>query len=80
MLPTLNVRGDVLLIDKLSHRFGNLGLGDIVIVQSPSNPRRILTKRVLGMEGDVVSYNAHTGFVKTLVVSFSDFCIARFWF
>ncbi|XP_021773935.1 mitochondrial inner membrane protease subunit 1-like [Chenopodium quinoa] len=68
MLPTLNIRGDVLLVDKFSHRIGNLELGDVVIVKSPQNPRRTLTKRILGMEGDVVSFNSNTGFLKTLVV------------
>lgn len=70
MLPTLNMRGDVLIVDRLSHHLGKLELGDVVLVKSPQNPRRILTKRVLGMEGDVVSFNAHTGNLKTLVVSF----------
>ncbi|XP_019108134.1 uncharacterized protein LOC104907330 isoform X2 [Beta vulgaris subsp. vulgaris] len=68
MLPTLNMRGDVLIVDRLSHHLGKLELGDVVLVKSPQNPRRILTKRVLGMEGDVVSFNAHTGNLKTLVV------------
>ncbi|KAL2943408.1 Mitochondrial inner membrane protease subunit 1 [Bienertia sinuspersici] len=68
MLPTLNMRGDVLLIDRVSHRFGRLGIGDVVLVISPLDPKRILTKRVLGLEGDVVSFNLDTGILKTLVV------------
>lgn len=59
----------MLLVDRFSHRLGNLGVGDVVLVKSPQNPSRTLTKRILGMEGDVVSFNvAHSGILKTLVV------------
>lgn len=71
MLPTLNMRGDVLLAERISHRFGRVSLGDIIFVRSPVNPNRILTKRVLGLEGDVVSFNDgswHNSVTKTSVV------------
>ncbi|CAO2833274.1 unnamed protein product [Amaranthus hypochondriacus] len=67
MLPTLNMRGDVLMVDRFTHRFGKVELGDVVLVTSPNNPKRVLTKRVLGLEGDVVSFNVHDG-LKTVVV------------
>ncbi|XP_057540305.1 mitochondrial ATP-independent inner membrane protease subunit 1a isoform X2 [Amaranthus tricolor] len=66
MLPTLNMRGDVLMVDRFSHRFGKVELGDVVLVTSPNNPKKVLTKRVLGLEGDAVSFNVHDG-LKTLV-------------
>ncbi|CAA0815902.1 Peptidase S24/S26A/S26B/S26C family protein [Striga hermonthica] len=56
MLPTLNFTGDVLLVDKMSHRLGKVGPGDVVLVRSPENPRKSITKRVLGLEGDVVTF------------------------
>ncbi|KAL3635564.1 hypothetical protein CASFOL_020111 [Castilleja foliolosa] len=31
MLPTLNFSGDVLLVEKLSHRLGRVGPGDVVL-------------------------------------------------
>ncbi|XP_074319224.1 mitochondrial ATP-independent inner membrane protease subunit 1a-like [Silene latifolia] len=68
MLPTLNMRGDVILMDKLSHRFGKVEAGDVVFVKSPQNPSRVLTKRVLGLEGDVVSYDSRYGIPESLVV------------
>ncbi|XP_074319665.1 mitochondrial ATP-independent inner membrane protease subunit 1a-like [Silene latifolia] len=68
MLPTLNMRGDVILMDKLSHRFGKVNAGDVVFVKSPQNPDRFLTKRVLGLEGDVVSFDTRSGIFKSLVV------------
>lgn len=56
MLPTLNIAGDVLLIEHLSPRIGKIGHGDLVLVQSPLNPNRNLTKRVVAMEGDTVTF------------------------
>ncbi|KAL2980700.1 hypothetical protein AAZX31_13G244700 [Glycine max] len=56
MLPTLNVAGDVLLADHLSPRLGNIGHGDLVLVRSPLNPKIRLTKRVVAVEGDTVTY------------------------
>ncbi|KAI3980377.1 hypothetical protein MKX01_003916 [Papaver californicum] len=56
MLPTLSIRGDLLLTEKISTRLGKVNNGDIVLVRSPENPKRILSKRILGMEGDTVTY------------------------
>ncbi|MCL7022613.1 hypothetical protein MKW94_012653 [Papaver nudicaule] len=56
MLPTLSLTGDLLLGEKISTRLGKVKNGDIVLVRSPENPKRILTKRILGMEGDNVTY------------------------
>ncbi|CAN1845287.1 Mitochondrial inner membrane protease subunit 1 [Linum perenne] len=66
MLPTLNYSGDVLLIEHLSHRLGKLEPGDIVLVRSPVEPRKIVAKRIVGMEGDRVTFLAdpsHKGHV-----------------
>ncbi|XP_018475582.1 uncharacterized protein LOC108846896 [Raphanus sativus] len=57
MLPTLNLTGDVILAEHLSHRlFGKIGLGDIVLVRSPTDSTMMLTKRVLGLEGHRLSF------------------------
>ncbi|EPS72082.1 hypothetical protein M569_02678, partial [Genlisea aurea] len=58
MLPTLNFSGDVLLVDKLSPLLGMVEPGDIVLVQSPDNPRKNLAKRIMGLEGDTVTFLA----------------------
>ncbi|KAG8386496.1 hypothetical protein BUALT_Bualt03G0154600 [Buddleja alternifolia] len=71
MLPTLNFTGDVLLVDKLSPLLGKVGTGDVVLVRSPENPRKTITKRVLGMEGDRVTFlldPAHSARSHSLVV------------
>ncbi|KAE8649250.1 hypothetical protein Csa_014397 [Cucumis sativus] len=56
MLPTLNLTGDVLLAEHVSHRVGRVGPGDVVLVRSPRNPRKMLTKRIVGVEGDKVNF------------------------
>lgn len=56
MLPTFNLTGDLVLADRISILFNRVGKGDIVLVRSPENPRKIVTKRVMGMEGDRVSF------------------------
>ncbi|KAH7861422.1 hypothetical protein Vadar_025956 [Vaccinium darrowii] len=71
MLPTLNLTGDVVLAEHVSTRLGKVGLGDVVLVRSPENPNKSVTKRIVGMEGDTVTFyadpiNGHRS--KTLVV------------
>ncbi|PSS15868.1 Mitochondrial inner membrane protease [Actinidia chinensis var. chinensis] len=56
MLPTLNLTGDVVLAEHVSTRLGMVGLGDVVLVRSPENPRKTVTKRIVGMEGDTVTF------------------------
>ncbi|CAK9134185.1 unnamed protein product, partial [Ilex paraguariensis] len=56
MLPTLNLTGDVILTERISTLLGMVGPGDVVLVRSPENPRRTITKRILGMEGDKVTF------------------------
>uniref|UniRef100_A0A6N2LXW7 Peptidase S26 domain-containing protein n=1 Tax=Salix viminalis TaxID=40686 RepID=A0A6N2LXW7_SALVM len=56
MLPTFNLTGDWALAERFSHKLGKVGAGDIVILKSPVEPRKIMTKRVMGVEGDSVTY------------------------
>lgn len=74
MLPTLNMSGDVVIAEHVSHRLGKVGPGDLVLVRSPVDPKKIVTKRVLGMEGDKVTYSVDPNFSfrsRTAVVSFA---------
>ncbi|PIN01826.1 Mitochondrial inner membrane protease, subunit IMP1 [Handroanthus impetiginosus] len=61
MLPTLNFTGDVLLVEKLSPFLGKVGPGDVVLVRSPENPRKTITKRIMGVEGDTVTFLVDPG-------------------
>ncbi|KAF7120405.1 hypothetical protein RHSIM_Rhsim13G0192400 [Rhododendron simsii] len=56
MLPSFSLMGDLVLTKRVSTRFGQVGTGDIVLVRSPENPRKVVIKRVKGMEGDSVTY------------------------
>ncbi|KAG4195889.1 hypothetical protein ERO13_A06G136600v2 [Gossypium hirsutum] len=51
MLPTLGITGNVLLMERISTRTGKLRPGDVVFFRSPENPRRVVCKRLVGMEG-----------------------------
>lgn len=56
MFPTLNLAGDVLIAERVSHRLGKVGPGDVVLVKSPVDPRKTITKRIVGVEGDRVTF------------------------
>ncbi|XP_074358408.1 mitochondrial ATP-independent inner membrane protease subunit 1a-like isoform X1 [Apium graveolens] len=56
MIPTFEITGGFVLAEKISTRFSKVGKGDIVLIRSPEDPRKIVTKRVVGMEGDSVSW------------------------
>ncbi|XP_019169806.1 PREDICTED: mitochondrial inner membrane protease subunit 1-like [Ipomoea nil] len=58
MLPTFNLTGDFVLAERLSTRFGKVVPGDVVLVRSPENPRKIISKRVVGVAGDTVKFVA----------------------
>jgi len=58
MIPAFNLTGDVVLMDRVTARRGKVGVGDIVFLRSPENPRKIVAKRVLGLEGDSVNFVA----------------------
>lgn len=58
MLPTINFTGDLMLAEKISAPLGNVRCGDIVLIRSPQNPRKIVAKRVTGMEGQPVNFVA----------------------
>lgn len=55
MLPTLRSQGDMLLIEKLSTAFGSIRRGDVVVCASPSDPTKLICKRVIGLENDLVA-------------------------
>ncbi|KAH1217423.1 Mitochondrial inner membrane protease subunit 1 [Glycine max] len=40
----------------ISPRFGKVACGDIVVLLNPQHPRHFMTKRVVGLEGDSVTY------------------------
>ncbi|XP_071716050.1 mitochondrial ATP-independent inner membrane protease subunit 1a-like [Rutidosis leptorrhynchoides] len=56
MLPTFNMTNEIVLSERISTRTGKAGSGHVVVLRSPENPRKIVTKRIVGKEGDNVTY------------------------
>lgn len=46
--------GEYLIVDKLTYRFTSPDRGDVVVLNSPEIPSRLLIKRIVGMPGDTV--------------------------
>ena len=64
MLPTFNPRGDIALLEHVSVWSGRIQAGDVVLSRSMQNPRHMVCKRVLGLEGDTGGCWGSRGFVK----------------
>ncbi|KAH9494953.1 IMP1 inner mitochondrial membrane peptidase-like [Bulinus truncatus] len=60
MEPTIH-HGDLVLISPISVNLQQLQKGDVVFCKSPKNPRAIICKRLIGMDGDTV-FNEEKGF------------------
>ncbi|KAJ6812448.1 putative mitochondrial inner membrane protease subunit 1 isoform X2 [Iris pallida] len=56
MLPAVSITGDVVAVDRIAARRGSVGVGDIVLVTAPDNPRKVIAKRVTGLGGDAVTF------------------------
>lgn len=56
MLPTLANEGELVIEDRLTYRLypNTLSRGDIITLESPLEPGRIICKRVIGLPGDIV--------------------------
>ena len=54
MLPTFNVRNDVVYVSKFYRRGKGVKVGDVVTLKHPMFPSVSAAKRVLGMPGDFV--------------------------
>lgn len=59
MLPTIDSTPSVFLSEKISTRFGKVDRGDIVVLCDPQKPAHFLTKRVIGLEGDRITYSTN---------------------
>lgn len=53
MEPTL-VEGEILLVNKLAYRFGDVGYGEILTFHYPNDPELDYVKRVIGLPGDSI--------------------------
>jgi len=62
MQPTL-VEGDVILVNKLAYKFGDMHTGDVVIFHNPYDLSEDYIKRLIGTPGDQVEIHNGTVFV-----------------
>lgn len=56
MTPTLHPSGNFLLAERISTRSQKPIRGDIVVLRSPEIPTKTPIKRVIGIEGDCISF------------------------
>ncbi|KAK4589194.1 hypothetical protein RGQ29_019974 [Quercus rubra] len=56
MVLTFNLTGDMFLAERLSIKFGKVDPGDIFLLRSPESPRKVMVKRLLGLESHSVTY------------------------
>ncbi|PPQ72717.1 hypothetical protein CVT26_003012 [Gymnopilus dilepis] len=56
MLPTLANSGEVIIEDCLTYRLfpHKLARGDLIILESPIAPGRMICKRIIGLPGDTI--------------------------
>ena len=54
MLPTFNSEGDFVFVDLLLWKYKALELGSVMVYTSPTEPDKLVVKRLLGLPGDVV--------------------------
>lgn len=60
MAPTFNPgtessAKDVVLVQKFNLKWpGSLAVGDVVMFRSPNDPEKLVTKRVIGLQGDLI--------------------------
>jgi mitochondrial inner membrane protease subunit 1 len=76
MLPTMDSTPSFFLVEKISPRFGKVAHGDIVCLTSPTNPRESYVKRLIGLEGDSITYvvDCGNGYKRETVVVWSISC------
>ncbi len=65
MEPNL-YEGEFVVVNRLAYRWGSPQRGDIIVFNFPNNPQKRYIKRIIGVEGDVVSVTDGQVFVNDL--------------
>ncbi len=63
MDPTFK-NGQYLLVDQISYRFSEPQRGDVVIFRLPTEPKRYLIKRLVGLPGETIKISGSQVFIK----------------
>jgi signal peptidase I len=56
MIPTLE-NGDYLIIDQISYTQRDPERGEVIVFRFPTNQRRFLIKRIIGLPGEIININ-----------------------
>lgn len=56
MVPTL-ANGDYLIIDQISYKQREPERGEVIVFRFPTNQRRFLIKRIIGLPGETIAIN-----------------------
>ncbi|XP_031387805.1 mitochondrial inner membrane protease subunit 1-like isoform X1 [Punica granatum] len=56
MLPTIDLNGNVIIVERASVWLQKVSRGDMVVLTSPEDPNKQVIKRIVGMEGESVTY------------------------
>ena len=67
MQPTL-VEGNIIMVNKLAYKFGEMQTGDVVIFHAPNNRSEDFIKRLIGKPGDFVEVKNGQVFVNSLLL------------
>lgn len=67
MQPTL-VEGNIILVNKLAYKFGEMQTGDVVIFHAPNNRSEDFIKRLIGKPGDIVEVRDGQVFVNSVLL------------
>ncbi len=62
MEPTLHNKEQI-LVEKISMNFDELQRGDIIVFNSPENPKVLVIKRIIGIPGDIVTIQRNAVFL-----------------
>jgi signal peptidase I len=67
MLPNF-IDGEYILTDKISNRFKNYELGDVIVFKAPKDHEIDFIKRIIGLPGDVVKISAGKVYVNNTLL------------
>ena len=54
MFPTLSITGEWIIQDNLTFKFRPPKRGELIVALAPYDPTRYVSKRVIGVEGDII--------------------------
>ena len=54
MMPTLSFAGDWVIQDHWTYKFRSPVRGELIVAWAPYDPTRVICKRVIGVEGDII--------------------------